>query len=47
MDYKLESPPYSCVHLVLHVSLLKKVIGEIRSQFKLFYHIVMKKSKSY
>jgi hypothetical protein len=27
MAYKLELPPSSCVHLVLHVSCLKKVIG--------------------
>ena len=26
MDYKLEFPPSSCVHLVFHVSFLKKVI---------------------
>ena len=28
MAYKLELPPSSCVHPVLHVSFLKKVISE-------------------
>jgi hypothetical protein len=27
IDYKLELPPYSCVHPVFHVSCLKKVIN--------------------
>ena len=33
MDYKLELPSYSRVHLVFHVSFLKKVIGE-KIQFR-------------
>jgi hypothetical protein len=28
MSYKLEFPPYSCVHMVFHVSCLNKVISE-------------------
>ena len=28
MDFKLELPPYSCVHLVFHVSFLNKLINE-------------------
>jgi hypothetical protein len=37
MDYILELPPYSCVHLVFHVSCLNKVIDDMIS-----LHIILR-----